>query len=66
MIYNLLLELVGLPIVLALATLLLKLGFIEKLLLKLVGLPHVLELAVHLVEFLGWISQEGILSHFYY
>ena len=36
-----------------------KIGLIEKLLLKHVGLPHVLDLAVHLVNFLGWMSQGG-------
>ena len=32
---------------------------IDKLLLEHVGLPHVLDLAVHLVIFLGWMSQGG-------
>ena len=32
---------------------------IDKLLLEHVGLPHVLDLAVHLVNFFGWMSQEG-------
>ena len=26
---------------------------------KHVGLPHILDLAVHLVNFFGWMSQEG-------
>ena len=33
--------------------------WIDKLLLEHVGLPHVLVLAVHLVNFFGWVSQEG-------
>ena len=36
-----------------------KLGLIDKLLLEHVGLPQVLDLAVHLVNFLGWMSQGG-------
>ena len=36
-----------------------KLGLIEKLLLEHVGLPHVLDLTVHLVNFLGQMSQGG-------
>ena len=32
---------------------------IDKLLLEHVGLPHILDLAVHLVNFLGWMSQGG-------
>ena len=40
------------------ATLFLKVR-VDKLLLEHVGLPHVLDLAVHLVIFLGWISQGG-------
>ena len=36
-----------------------KIGLIEKLLLKHVGLPHVLNLTVHLVNFLGRMSQGG-------
>ena len=35
------------------------LGLIDKLLLEHVGLPHILDLAVHLVNFLGWMSQGG-------
>ena len=35
------------------------LGLIDKLLLEHVGLPHILNLAVHLVNFLGWMSQGG-------
>ena len=33
--------------------------FINNLLLEHVGLPHVLYLAVHLVNFFGWMGQEG-------
>ncbi len=44
----------------------LKLGLIDKLLLEHVGLPQVLDLAVHVVNFLCWMSQGVILSHFYY
>ena len=36
-----------------------KLGLIDKLLLEHVGLPHVLVLAVHMVNFIGWMSQGG-------
>ena len=32
---------------------------IDKLLLEYVGLPHVLDLAVNLVNFFGWMNQEG-------
>ena len=32
---------------------------IDKLLLEHVGLSHVLDLAVHLVNFVGWMSQGG-------
>ena len=32
---------------------------IDKRLLEHVGLPHVLDIAVHLVNFLGWMSQGG-------
>ena len=31
----------------------------DKLLLEHVGLPHLLDLTVHLVNFLGWMSQGG-------
>ena len=34
-------------------------GLIDKLLLEHVELPHILDLAVHLVIFLGWMSQGG-------
>ena len=45
------------------ATLLLKLGLIDKLLLKHVGLPHVLDLTVHLVNLQGWMGKG---DHFRY
>ena len=35
------------------------LSLIDKLLLEHVELPHILGLAVHLVNFLGWMSQGG-------